>query len=44
MDDLFRALEAAAEGVIELGILRGAEERTVDVQLGTAAESTTDGE
>ena len=36
MDDLFQALEAA-EGVIELVILRGAEERAVDVQLGAAA-------
>ena len=36
MDDLFQALEAAAEGVIELVILRGAEERAIDVQLGAA--------
>jgi serine protease Do len=33
-DDLFQALEAAADGVIELVILRGADERTVEVQLG----------
>jgi serine protease Do len=33
-DDLFKALETAADGVIELVILRGADERTVDVQLG----------
>jgi S1-C subfamily serine protease len=33
-DDLFKALETAANGVIELVILRGADERTVDVQLG----------
>ena len=32
-DDLFQAL-AAADGVIELVILRGADERTVEVQLG----------
>jgi serine protease Do len=35
-DDLFQALEAAADGVIELVILRGADERTVEVQLGAA--------
>jgi len=35
-DDLFRALDAAADGAIQLVILRGAEERTVDVQLGGA--------
>jgi S1-C subfamily serine protease len=33
-DDLFKALETASDGVIELVILRGADERTVDVQLG----------
>jgi S1-C subfamily serine protease len=33
-DDLFRALETATGGVIELVILRGADERTVEVQLG----------
>ena len=33
-DDLFQALETAADGVIELVILRGADERTVEVQLG----------
>ena len=33
-DDLFKALETAAGSVIELVILRGADERTVDVQLG----------
>ena len=37
MDDLFQALEAAADGVIELVILRGAEERAIDVQLGAVA-------
>jgi serine protease Do len=36
-DDLFQALEAAADGVIELVILRGADERTVEVQLGAAS-------
>jgi S1-C subfamily serine protease len=44
MDDLFRALETAAGGVIELVILRGAEERTVAVQLDTAAGDASDGE
>jgi serine protease Do len=34
IDDLFKALEAAADNVIELVILRGAEERAVQVQLG----------
>jgi serine protease Do len=36
-DDLFEALEAAGDGAIELTILRGADERTVEVQLGEAA-------
>ena len=35
-DDLFQALEAAADGVIRLVILRGADERTVEAQLGAA--------
>ena len=34
IDDLFKALETAADNVIELVILRGAEERAVEVQLG----------
>jgi serine protease Do len=42
MDDLFRALETAAGGVIELVILRGAEERTVEVQLGAASADASD--
>lgn len=42
MDDLFRALETASGGVIELVILRGAEERTVAVQLDTAAGDASD--
>ena len=42
MDDLFRALETASGGVIELVILRGAEERTVEVQLATAAGDASD--
>ena len=42
MDDLFRALEAAAGGVLELVILRGAEERTVAVQLRGAAGDASD--
>ncbi len=33
-DDLYGALDTAADGVIQLVILRGAEERTVEVQLG----------
>ena len=36
MDDLFQALEGAADGVIEVVVLRGAEERTIEVQLGAA--------
>jgi serine protease Do len=35
-DDLFGALETASDGLIQLVILRGAEERTVEVQLGAA--------
>jgi S1-C subfamily serine protease len=42
MDDLFRALETASGGVIELVILRGAEERIVEVQLATAAGDASD--
>jgi len=34
IDDLFDALGTAADGVIQLVILRGTEERAVDVQLG----------
>src|SRR5215211_989287 len=41
-DDLFEALEAAADGVISLKILRGADERTVDVQLGAATGDPSD--
>ena len=41
-DDLFEALEAAADGVIQLKILRGADERTVDVQLGAASGDASD--
>src|SRR5215207_549556 len=37
IDDLFKALETAADNVIELVILRGAEERAVKVQLGGEA-------
>ena len=36
MDDLFQALEAAADGAIEVVVLRGAEERAIEVQLGAA--------
>jgi serine protease Do len=35
-DDLFQALDAAAGGAIQLVILRGTDERTVDVQPGPA--------
>jgi S1-C subfamily serine protease len=42
MDDLFRVLETSAGGVIELVILRGAEERTVEVQLGAASADASD--
>ena len=42
MDDLFRALEAAAGGVLELVILHGAEERTVEVQLRGSAGDASD--
>jgi serine protease Do len=41
-DDLFQALDAAADGVIQLVILRGADERTVDVQFGVAAGDAPD--
>jgi serine protease Do len=37
IDGLFKALEAAADNVIELVILRGSEERVVEVHLGAAA-------
>ena len=36
-DDLYQALETAAGDVIELVILRGADERVIEVQLGGAA-------
>jgi S1-C subfamily serine protease len=42
MDDLFRVLETSAGRVIELVILRGAEERTVEVQLGAASGDASD--
>ncbi len=41
-DDLFEALEAAADGDIELAILRGTEERTVLVRLGEATRNGRD--
>ena len=34
IDDLFDALQAAGEGTVELGIVRGTEERSVQVALG----------
>jgi serine protease Do len=43
IDDLSKALENAADDVIELVILRGAEERVVEVQLGGAAGEATNG-
>src|SRR5258708_27438049 len=38
-DDLFDALEAAADGTVELSIVRGAEERVVQVALGESGPS-----
>ena len=38
IDDLFDALSAAAGGTIELTVLRGADERTVQVTLGQAGQ------
>jgi serine protease Do len=37
LDDLFDALQAAGTGTIELGLVRGADERTVQVTLGDAS-------
>ncbi len=37
VDDLFDALQAAGSGTIELNLVRGAEERTVQVVLGDAS-------
>ena len=34
VDDLFEALEAARGGTLELQILRGADERTIQVTFG----------
>jgi S1-C subfamily serine protease len=42
-DDLFDALETATDGESALAILRGAEERTVQVRLGEASGSGGDG-
>ncbi|MGH9251288.1 MAG: S1C family serine protease [Acidimicrobiales bacterium] len=44
MDDLFEALETAADGEIELTTLRGTDERPVQVRLGEAAGSGQDGD
>jgi serine protease Do len=41
-EDLFEALETAADGEIELAILRGAEERTIQVLLGEPADDGRD--
>ena len=37
IDDLFDALQAAGSGTIELSLVRGTEERTVQVELGEAS-------
>ncbi len=37
IDDLFDALQAAGTGTVELGLVRGTEERTVQVALGDAS-------
>ena len=37
LDDLFDALQAAGDGIIELRLVRGTEERTVQVALGDAS-------
>jgi serine protease Do len=37
IDDLFEALQAAGSGTIELSLVRGTEERTVQVELGDAS-------
>jgi S1-C subfamily serine protease len=42
MDDLFGALRAAAGGTLELGVLRGTDERTVQVALGQAGQPEAD--
>lgn len=34
IDDLFDALQAAGVGTVELGVVRGTEERTIQVALG----------
>jgi serine protease Do len=34
IDDLFDALQAAGEGTVEVGVVRGTEERTIQVALG----------
>ncbi len=34
IDDLFDALQAAGDGTVELGVVRGAEERAIQVSLG----------
>jgi serine protease Do len=39
IDDLFRALDAAAGGTLELTVVRGVDERTVAVDLGAAREA-----
>jgi serine protease Do len=42
-DNLFQALDSAAGGQIELAILRGAQEQTVHVRLGTTTGAGRDG-
>src|SRR5579862_1250789 len=42
VDDLHGALRAAAGGALELGVLRGTDERTVQVTFGEAGQPTTE--
>jgi len=42
VDDLHGALRAAAGGTLELSVLRGTEERTVQVSFGQAGQPTTE--
>jgi S1-C subfamily serine protease len=41
-DDLYQALDSAADGEIELGLLRGADDRTVHVRLGGRSDNGND--
>ena len=42
VDDLHGALRAAGGGTLELGVLRGTDERTVQVSFGDAGQPTTE--